>query len=288
MRLGLYAMVVIASGVLSSCAEPESVVISNTQQFTLVASDTKRQYRIFVDVPTEPPASSAGYPVVYFLDGNNTFLLAVGAWRLQATAENGFEPALVVAIGYEMDEQSRRKARYFDLTPRADSQQTLLGDNSLTEFGGADAYVQFLVRDLKPVLERRFKIDANRQTLFGHSLGGLFVLYTLFTHPDAFSTYVAGSPSIWWDNKSIFDDAERFSMTGINEGISKRLVIAVGANERRAMIDDAQRMAETLRTMDRLRVCFVRLFDENHVSTIPILVSRTVRFALSKRPSQCE
>jgi predicted alpha/beta superfamily hydrolase len=34
----------------------------------------------------------------------------------------------------------------------------------------------------------------------GHSYGGLLVLYTLMTRPDAFDEYAAASPSLWWNN----------------------------------------------------------------------------------------
>jgi predicted alpha/beta superfamily hydrolase len=274
----------VALGGVVSNAEAQPVVISNTQQFTLVASDTQRVYRVFVDVPTEPPVSSAGYPVVYFLDGNATFLLAAGAWRLQATLENGSEPAVVVAVGYEAEELFTPKARYFDLTPRPDRHevQQFVNGNSSTEFGGADAFFKFLQGDLKPLVQQRFNIDPTRQTLFGHSFGGLFVLYTLFTHPDAFSAYVAGSPSIWWNSRSIFRDAERFGNTIISASSAKRLLIGVGAQEPRTMIEDARKMANTLRSATRLEVCFMNLHDEDHMSVIPVLVSRAVRFALSR------
>src|SRR5690606_6559257 len=42
-------------------------------------------------------------------------------------------------------------------------------------------------------------IDESRQTLYGHSYGGLFVLHALRTQPGAFQRYVAASPSLWWN-----------------------------------------------------------------------------------------
>src|SRR5690606_35865765 len=39
----------------------------------------------------------------------------------------------------------------------------------------------------------------------GHSMGGLFTVYAATRHDEAplFSTYVAGSPSLWWDDGQV-------------------------------------------------------------------------------------
>ena len=41
-------------------------------------------------------------------------------------------------------------------------------------------------------------VDGGRRALWGHSYGGVLVLHALFTRPDAFSTYTAADPSLWW------------------------------------------------------------------------------------------
>lgn len=53
------------------------------------------------------------------------------------------------------------------------------------------------------MVEAVLPIDPDRQSLFGHSFGGLFVLYSLFTRPSAFTTWIAASPSIYWENRTI-------------------------------------------------------------------------------------
>lgn len=73
---------------------------------------------------------------------------------------------------------------------------------------GAEQFLAFIEEELKPLIEREVPIDRTRQTLFGHSLGGWLVLYTLFTRSRAFQYYAAGSPSIWWKNRCIVPVAE--------------------------------------------------------------------------------
>ena len=49
-----------------------------------------------------------------------------------------------------------------------------------------------------------------RKVLFGHSFGGLFTLYSLFTQPGVFDTYVAASPSLWFNDGVILEYEEVF------------------------------------------------------------------------------
>jgi len=86
-------------------------------------------------------------------------------------------------------EESRRS---LDYTPETD----LTADARGRPVGGAGAFREFIVSDLRPAIEADFPVDTSRQTLFGHSYGGLFVLDTFFADPSLFQTYVAASPSI--------------------------------------------------------------------------------------------
>jgi len=96
------------------------------------------------------------------------------------------------------------------------------------EHGGADAFLTFIEEELKPWIEREFKIDGTRQAIIGHSLGGLFVLHTLFTKPGAFRTYVAGSPSIHWSRRIILDEERQFASRLEHERMDVRVLLAVG------------------------------------------------------------
>ena len=61
-------------------------------------------------------------------------------------------------------------------------------------WGGAGAFQQMLAEELLPLVESRYRADTSRRILFGHSLGGQFVLYSALTRPDLFSGHIASSP----------------------------------------------------------------------------------------------
>ncbi|WP_264740150.1 alpha/beta hydrolase [Cytobacillus firmus] len=66
-------------------------------------------------------------------------------------------------------------------------------------------FLHFIEQELKSKINETFQADPERQLFFGHSLGGLFGLYALFTKPEAFQSYMISSPSIWWNDQCILE-----------------------------------------------------------------------------------
>ncbi len=261
--------------------------------------------------PHAPPPAS-GYPVVYVLDANATFGTVTEAVRLQSARPEatGVTPAVVVGIGYPTDLPLDPVRRTFDYTPKVDP--FALGSrpdgSDWPSTGGADAFLDFIEDELKPAVVGMTPIDLHRQALFGHSFGGLFTLYTLFRRPEAFQTFVAGSPSIWFGNGAILSAEKEFSSNLETVESSRSVLIAVGGLEqtppsvrdgakqrefearaswivRNRMVDNAKEMAGRLESLSGrgLRVRYEEFPGENHVSVIPPLVSRALRFALAPR-----
>ncbi|KAK4040622.1 Alpha/Beta hydrolase protein [Parachaetomium inaequale] len=48
-----------------------------------------------------------------------------------------------------------------------------------------------------------------RDALYGHSFGGLFIVYALVSNPRLFDTFISASPAMFWNNGSLFDDVYR-------------------------------------------------------------------------------
>src|SRR3546814_8321170 len=90
------------------------------------------------------------------------------------------------------------------------------------------------LHELKPLIAQRYPVDARRQTLFGHSYGGLFTLYTLFTKPQAFQGYVAASPSIWWYQGYVERTLAAFERQLADQPVTARLLVTAGGAEQPA------------------------------------------------------
>jgi uncharacterized protein len=175
-----------------------SIQLPGTQQLDLMARAGGHRYRIFLSVPPGP-APAAGHPVLYVLDGNAAFPVAAFLSRAAArySEVSGHLAPVVVGIGYPGDADFDVAARKRDYTVGATRPELAASE------GGADRFLDFIEHELKPLIAAKHPIDPKRQALFGHSFGGLFVLNTLFTRPQAFTTYLASSPSIWWNNRRV-------------------------------------------------------------------------------------
>lgn len=239
-----------------------------------------RDYRIYLYTPEEEPPA-AGYPVIYLLDANSVFGTMVESMRLQTRRFGG--AAVIVGIGYETDAPFD-PARHYDYTlPVPVSELPLHPEGGKwPEQGGADAFLTFVDEELKPAIERHFPIDRSRQTIFGHSLGGLFVLHTLFTKPQSFQNFVAGSPSLHWNERFLLEEERRFSARALQENLGVRVLLAVGELEKthHSRINERVReLVERLEELSGIAVTHKEFAGEDHVSVLPVLISQAVRFA---------
>lgn len=208
-----------ASAALAGCAAPAANVAApsllNAPAAQLPGSHTLdmqdpasgHTWRIWLQRPDGPaPAPATGYPVLYTLDGNAAFALAAQLARNRATRPEVLRPdgVLVVSIGHPLDRVIDHPSRARDYTPPAPGQPPGAAQ------GGTDVLLDFITHTLRPQLAQALPLDPQRQTLFGHSFGGLMVLHTLFTRPRMFTRYAAASPSIWWNQAQILDSCARF------------------------------------------------------------------------------
>lgn len=261
--------------------------IPGTRQWTMRARNTGREYRLFLYVPAAPPPEK-GYPVLYALDGNASFGSLTEAMRLQSRPPHGFQPGVIVSIGYDSDEPIVTDRRFYDYTEPAD--QAALPErpdgSPWPETGGADAFLDFIENELKPAVEARCPIDRERQSLFGHSLGGLFALHALAAKPYSFRHFIAGSPSIWWNNRRLLERAALIE-SRLNRGDvgGPALLIGVGSEEKPFMVEDAERLHRILLPCQAngLRLAYRVFQGEGHVSVIPPLISCMLRFISEQR-----
>ncbi len=127
------------------------------------------------------PGSADKYDVLYVLDGDSNTKLAADMQRF--IEEQAYMPPIIIVGVLNVD-------RDRDLTP------THVNDNKTS--GGADKFLGYLQDELIPYINKTYPSTGDN-TLFGHSFGGLFVMYALLNQPLVFKSYIAADPSFWWD-----------------------------------------------------------------------------------------
>ena len=209
-RIGLVAIALSATPALhaqessapTSLADPrgEPIVVGSIHriQSSVYGNEqvvTVRLPRGYADDPDKT------YPVLFSVDGgpDQDFELLAGI-AAEAEFSTSFEPFILIGVNTE--------DRYKQLSPEmtrlpAERLKENFGDR--IQPGGAEQFREYLARDVIPWATGRYRTD--RKILGGASFAGLFVLDTLLERPALFDDYIALTPSIWWDDGRIVDEA---------------------------------------------------------------------------------
>lgn len=261
---------------LPVAATAAPVALPGTQQIAL-KSERGADYRIWISEPEGPvPAYTGGYRILYVLDGNAFFGLFHDAKRLREE----FADTIIVSVGYPTDKTHDFNRRAYDFTPPAPGAQP--------PQGGQDELLDFLEKTLKPAIAARYKIDPDHEALFGHSFGGMFALYTLYTRPGLFDHYIAASPTLWWAKRYLLPSEQAF-VARIERGeIDLRqtsLLLAVGDQEPAQEVQDVIALDRRLAALSGrgFRSALIVERNEDHMSLPPSIVTQVLRDVFTTR-----
>lgn len=297
------------AGAVALAAVPAGAHASPSRTTRLVDTLAGR-LRLDIAIP-DAPVPDEGFPLLVVLDGDAWF--GVAASLVEARPEE-LGPVVVAGIGYPGKDRFNPR-RLNDLTPWP-PQTPLDGPQAGAPVGGGGAFAEAVLGRLLPEIEGMVRIAPDKRALFGHSLGGLLVLHLLFTRPGPFTTYVAASPSIWWDKARLMGEADamripapspRILLTcgGLEDELSAadiayfrttfasdpkayggRTLDQVIAETRAKLLGyrmpgNARDMAERLRRRG-LAAAFVQFDGETHNSSTPAALNRALSFAFAK------
>ncbi|MEN3931376.1 alpha/beta hydrolase-fold protein [Microvirga sp. W0021] len=270
-----------ASALPSQDVPPISAEAS--ERFTISQYDIATavdSYRIYLAIP-KTAAPDKGYPALYLLDANLQFPMTVNAYK----PENGPAP-VIVGIGYKGDGVNFTPDRTRDYTVPATGED-------YKEGGKSPAFYHFIEDQVKPLVAEKVKTDPKRQTLLGHSFGGLFTLHVIFNHPEAFTRYVAVSPALWWGKGIVIPND-----LSLPKAMPEKIIITVGSIEEipdmSKLPDDpvARKRIELRRQGPKIRDIAKKLQDggwpvaffsdpgKNHTTIIPDAIDEALKLAV--------
>jgi predicted alpha/beta superfamily hydrolase len=169
---------------------PTPIVIG--QSYAIGLRDGSSQ-TLNVWLPASYAEGERRYPVLYLLDGgvDEDFHHISGLARI--SGEYGVTREFIV-VGIE----SGPKRRQLMTFPSSDPDDL----KAIPVNGGAAGFRRRIIDEVIPWAEGRYRVSSER-VLMGESLGGLFTVETLLREPEAFSTYIAIDPSLWWNKGSL-------------------------------------------------------------------------------------
>lgn len=163
------------------------VTLNYSKVIVFYSESVDDSFYIFIKLPKDYfNNANKNYPGIFLLDGDIAFPMA---WSIVRYLQYGqyLPDVIIVGVGYGglfSSNTVNHRERDYSITPI----------DTLKESGGANKFLKFIKNELIPFIGSKYRMDNSNLTLSGHSLGGLFVLYSFFSEPELFANYIASSP----------------------------------------------------------------------------------------------
>ena len=196
--------------------------------FTVSSLNTTR--RIWVYLPKNYlKEKTKRYPVIYMHDGQNLFdasTSAFGEWGIDEsldTLPKKHREAIIVGI----DNGPERIQEYNPY------------DNEKFGKGKGDAYLEFLVRELIPYINKKYRTATERSNtiIAGSSMGGLISYYAMLKYPDVFGKAGIFSPAFWVADPSLDSFTNNYATN-----LKGKMFFYMGGKEGEKYVEDMMKM----------------------------------------------
>jgi hypothetical protein len=185
----LTAAVLLSLTVSATAQEFLPVQMPNTHDRRLHSDIMDYTYGVYVTLPDSYEENpNKVYPSVYMIDGNQNYVFT-GQPLGSLYWTNVVKEHITVSVAYTADGGNQR-SRDFRTDVRAPD------------------FVRFFQEELIPFIEDNYRTSAEERTLWGHSLGGQFTLFTMLTATDTFDNYIASAPAV---NEDIMNFEARYA-----------------------------------------------------------------------------
>ncbi len=259
------------------------VTVHRSELINITSKVNGVTYPIFVALPGSYFTSEKTYPVVYMLDAYSSFGIMVQMARLLAFDKEVPE-VIIVGISSEGGSKEFNYNRARDFTP-TQIQPEKLPEEFRSTFpisGGAEKFLGFIKNELIPYVESNYRFSPGDRTLEGHSLGGLFVFYSLFKEPGLFKRYIAISPALLWDDELLIKDEEKFSKE--HKSLESIIYTAVGSLEGEFIKRLWKQLISNMnsRGYDGMKLKSEIAEGETHYTIIPYIVTHGLKSVFSE------
>lgn len=256
----------------------EAYTMSNTEQRFLSSEVNGVDYKLYISFPESYNDSvKKKYHVLYLLDADYSFAIAKNIAD-HLSQRNHLQEIIIVGVAYAGDNKYRTH-RTRDYTPTNSEEPGVSFQEIQNKYsGGGSKFSEFIEDELIPFIDKELRTTDFR-VITGHSYGGLFSSWTLLTKPNLFNGYIVVSPSLWYDNKLMFNLKDKLS-----ENKHKiKAYFTVGdreINNQWNMPEDLKQFVEKLQSkkLENLDIKFEIGTNETHNSIFPSALSNGLRF----------
>lgn len=295
----------------SAIANPQLAMIPGARAnmdvqppYSVRSKEFSYEHQVTVALPASYAAQpQRAYPVLWVLDSPTIMRTVVGL--LDVLVLGNLAPEMIVVGVGSPPEQGLAAVgrRVMDFSPpgKGYAPPGLAGERwsrlaPIPDFPHkADAFLTLLVDDIRPRLAQTYRLNGEH-ALFGHSAGGMFAAYSLFTRPSAFQKMIIGSPYLEGVGGAVFATEAKYAAN--HTDLKARIFL--GAGEREAeeyfvaisgILESTARLTRTLiaRHYPSLSVSTRIFADKDHYTVLPDVIINGIAFLwrdeIAKLPS---
>lgn len=174
------------------------------EQFPVYMSSFEQERTIRVYLPETYHQTNKHYPVLYMHDGQNVFedegaINGVSLGMKDYLSKSGLD-IIVVGIDQNPEERINEYCPWVQGTigNQISGKVILIG-------GRGEEYLNFIVNELKPLVDNQYRTIKNHTSMAGISLGGLISTYAACQYPNLFKRIAVLSPGFYRNQEEIED-----------------------------------------------------------------------------------
>ncbi|MEH7012152.1 alpha/beta hydrolase-fold protein [Neobacillus niacini] len=204
------------------------------EKFHVYMSSFNHDRIIRVYLPVSYHESNKRYPVLYMHDGQNVFedegaIKGISLGLKEYLDKNSVE---IIIVAIDLNPEGEERFNEYCPWVTGAIAEKIIGHPSFTG-GKGEQYLDFIVNELKPLIDHKYRTLEDHTSMAGISLGGLISTYAACRYPHIFKRIAAISPGYYRNQEELevfvrnsdLSAVERFYMDfGTHEvGVDKEL-----------------------------------------------------------------
>ncbi|CAG9621303.1 alpha/beta hydrolase [Sutcliffiella rhizosphaerae] len=195
-------------------------------------TELNRERMVKVLLPKGYEQSTKNYPILYMHDAQNLFrdedAFFGASWGIEQCLKESELKLIVVGIDCNTV-GTKRNDEYGPWISDKHVNKGLSMDTSIDLGGEGKLYIDFIVKELKPFIDSKYRTIQDDTAMAGSSAGGLISTYAMCKYPHIFKKVAALSNAYWFSQNDIEKFAERSDLSAID-----RFYFDVGTREETA------------------------------------------------------
>jgi len=168
------------------------------------SKENRRTVRVWLPSNYDFNNKNKRFPVIYMSDGQNLvdrYLSAYGDWRLDKTVERLIEEGNdgLIAVGIDCPKDPLERTK--ELCPPYEPTKKIFKMEGDSFKPYADQYINYIVNELKPLIDKTFFTISDNTAIGGSSMGGIMAFYAYIYKPEIFKFSLSFSPAFFFYKK---------------------------------------------------------------------------------------